>query len=247
MVATAPDWQGSTVLSAEAFAAHCATGDVLERKQGEVAVMVHRDAAGRAVVTKVWRRQRSWLVSLVRPYHRQFRRALQELPARGVRVPRYRAHGRVRGSDVRFVMYEWLEGEVLRARLREVDLGRLAAMVADLHARGVYFRGLHLGNVVQDTDGQLGLIDVQDVRLRRRPLSARMRARNLGILCAHPWDRAFLSPKRCSELVLAYCRAAGLGVADTARMRARVHAQIRRRGLRRAARRKRRGLDPLPE
>lgn len=241
------DWRGAVVLSEAEFTAHCASGEVLERKRGEVAVLAHSDAAGLPLITKIWRPARGSMGALLRPPHRRFRRALLALQQRGIRVPRYRAHGRVRHGDARFVVYERLAGEVLRTRPGHVDLDVLARLAVDLHARGVYFRGLHLGNVVRAADGRLGLIDVQDVRLRRRPLSARMRARNLGILCAHPKDLAFLAPERWSELVLAYCRAAGLGVAETARMRARVERQIRRRGLRRAARRKRRGLAPLPQ
>jgi len=51
--------------------------------------------------------------------------------------------------------------------------------VRQLHERGVYFRSLHLGNVVRTPDGRLGLIDISDVRVHRRPLGRLLRARNL--------------------------------------------------------------------
>jgi hypothetical protein len=143
------------------------------------------------------------------------------------------------------VIYEPLDGTPLRACYAAVDLGTLAAFVCDLHDRGVYFRGLHLGNVIRRADGGLGLIDVQDIRFFRRPLSRRRRERNLGILCSHPGDLAYMLDGHWSELVLEYCRAAGWSVARAARMRERVRLQIERRRARRAARRIRRGLEPL--
>lgn len=244
--ASVADLRGALVLSSEAFADLCSAAEVLETKQGLPAVLAHRDGDGQPLVIKVWRRDRGFWATWVRRDHVRFRKALLALAARNVRVPRYRAHGRVQGSELRFVVYEWMAGEPLRARPEQVDLAALARLVADLHARGVYFRGLHLGNVIRDPDGRLGLIDLQDVRWRNRRLSVRQRARNLAILCAHPRDRAFMMPQRWSDLVLAYAEAAGLGVAGTAPLRERVRRQMARRTDRRAARRRRRGLPPLP-
>jgi hypothetical protein len=66
----------------------------------------------------------------VRPYHTRFRRALGTLAERGIRVPRYRAHGRVSGTSVHFVIYEHLEGRPLRTlQVPQVDFRRLGRSI----------------------------------------------------------------------------------------------------------------------
>lgn len=223
-------------LSTEAFERHCRTSVVLERRpDGVPRVLGHDDASGQSLVTKIWWRdgvlgQRSWR------YSDRFRRVLPTLAERGVAVPVYRAHGRVSGSGARFVIYEQMEGRILRELGNAIDLPALAEFVVALHARGIYFRGLHLGNIVYRDDGQFGLIDVQDVRLRNGPLGPRLRERNLGILCSHPHDRNYMLNGHWSELVMAYCRRAGMSVAQAAHMRELVAGQMERRKARREAR-----------
>lgn len=232
---------GRLAVTAAEFAEHCRRGRVLVAKFGRPALLAHTDAEGRMLMTKVWHRRELVSSDLVMPYYQRFRRALVRLSALDVPVPRYRAHGRVLGTGTRFVVYEPLVGRPLRDCYDAVDIPRLAEFVCALHARGVYFRGLHLGNVILGHDGGLGLIDVQDIRFRTRPLGRRRRERNLGILCSHPSDLGYMQKGHWSELVMAYCRCAGFSVTEAARMRARVHAQIERRGARRAAIRRRRG------
>jgi serine/threonine protein kinase len=48
-----------------------------------------------------------------------------------------------------------------------------------LHDKGVYFRSLHIGNIVCTPDGQLGLIDFSDLRIHPWPLGKYLRARNM--------------------------------------------------------------------
>ena len=231
---------GALAVSAAEFTEHCRSGRVVAVKFGQPAMLAHEDTAGTPLLTKIWHRRQLFTSDRVIPYHHRFRRALEALRALDVRVPRYRCHGHVVGGRARFVVYEPLPGLPLRSDYGAVRIPDLAELVSSLHARGVFFRGLHLGNVILGPDGSLGLIDVQDIRFFRRPLGRRRRERNIGILCAHPADVAFMQEGRWSELVIAYCRCAGFSVADAARMRGQVAAQIERRGARRAARRQRR-------
>lgn len=238
----APDLHGCRDLDGAQFEALCAAGEVLAWKGGKPAVLAHRDSDGNRLIVKLWRRDR--LSSPLRAYHRRFRHALEQLHARGVPAPRYVGHGGVRGG-AHYVAYDYLDGEALRGRLDAVGIERLAAFVAELHRSGVYFRGLHLANVIELPDRRFGLIDVQDSRFRRRPLPWRLRVRNLGSLCAHPLDLDEFGSGVWNALVAAYAEAAGLDAVAAIRLEHRVFGQIRRRSARRVARRARRGLEPL--
>ncbi|MNJ36783.1 hypothetical protein D3C77_315850 [compost metagenome] len=83
------------------------------------------------------------------------------------------------------VLYQPLPGETLSQLSRKPGfdwqerLPELVALVRRLHKSGIYFRSLHLGNVVVTPQQQMGLIDVADMRFMRAPLSKRMIRRNV--------------------------------------------------------------------
>lgn len=68
------------------------------------------------------------------------------------------------------VEYTPLQGQTLKARLQaqqltEAEVKQLGEFIAQLHAQGVHFRSLHLGNIVLTPKGEMGLIDVADMRI----------------------------------------------------------------------------------
>ncbi|WP_313506119.1 toluene tolerance protein [Stutzerimonas kunmingensis] len=64
-------------------------------------------------------------------------------------------------------------------------LPALAAFVRTLHHQGIYFRSLHLGNILYLGHSNFGLIDVLDMQFKRRPLSRWLVRRNLAHLEKH--------------------------------------------------------------
>lgn len=225
--------RGGVELPPALFQRHCRESELLESwPDGRPRLLAHADRDGTLLLTRLWWPSGVLGRKALRRAER-FRRRLDSLAARGVAVPAYRAHGRVPGAGVRFVVCERLQGPSLRELGQAFDLGELADFVVALHARGVYLRGLHLGNIIDRGDGGLGVVDVQDVRFRRRPLGLRMRERNLGILCSNPKDRVLMDGGQWSDLVMAYCRRAGMSVAEAAHMREMVAGQVARRRARR--------------
>ena len=68
----------------------------------------------------------------------------------------------------------------------------LADFINRLHASGVLFRSLHLGNIVRTPSGDYGLIDVADMAIFMRPLFAWQRTRNFAHLTRYTEDAAWL-------------------------------------------------------
>jgi hypothetical protein len=64
--------------------------------------------------------------------------------------------------------------------------------VAQLHNQGIYFRSLHLGNVVMTPDNELGLIDIADMRTLRRPLRKSLCLRNFQHMRRYQQDHSWL-------------------------------------------------------
>lgn len=67
----------------------------------------------------------------------------------------------------------------LAASQTNLMLEKLVPFIVMLHEKGIYFRGIHLGNILRLSDGTYGLIDVADVKFKRGPLSVICRVRNL--------------------------------------------------------------------
>lgn len=207
-------------LSGEEYAALIAGGQPLASDRHGVKVLVLPDGT----IVKLFRRKRLFSSALFRPYAARFVHAAQRLAALGVPTIRVIEAYTVPSIDRHAVHYHPLRGRTLRQALAEsVDpaplLEALALLMADLHHRGVYFRALHLGNVVEleDRPGALGLIDVSEASVGRRPLGPGMRARNFKPLLRVPGDRQTVLGFGFDRFVGAYLEAAGLSGSDRQR------------------------------
>ncbi len=89
------------------------------------------------------------------------------------------------GSSDTAVLYQPLPGETLwqvadANKLSDKLLAQFGEFVASLHQRGIYFRSLHLGNVVLTPAGELGLIDISDMSISSWKLGCARRLRNFN-------------------------------------------------------------------
>ncbi len=138
-------------------------------------------------VLKLFRRKRLFSSAAWYPYAQRFADNAAALDRLGIPVPQIIDVVRIPSLARDAVHYHPLVGRTLREICREgieKDQERelrtaFTRFVIHLHDCGVYFRSLHLGNVVYMPDQQLGLIDIADVRIRASGLSKRQRARNL--------------------------------------------------------------------
>jgi tRNA A-37 threonylcarbamoyl transferase component Bud32 len=149
---------------------------------------------------KVFRRKRLLSSALWYPYARRFADNAGRLAARGIPCPQVLRVYSFPIIRAHVVHYLPLAGETLRHLIHstadEATLHalrtQLGGFVAELHAKGIYFRSIHLGNVVRGDDGRLGLIDIADMRIGRSGLSRRLRKRNLAHLLRYKGDTDWL-------------------------------------------------------
>ncbi len=136
---------------------------------------------------KLFRRKRLITSAAWYPYAQRFVDNADALRERGVHVPCIIAAMRIPSIKRDAVHYQPLEGVTLRSLVRQgmnpETENRLKRQFTDfvsrLHALGIYFRSLHLGNVILTPSGELGLIDFSDLHIYRRPLPVFMRRRNI--------------------------------------------------------------------
>lgn len=181
-------------------------GTVLEQDQfGPKVVALDGDRIG-----KLFRRKRFVSSALWYSYAARFVANSERLRNLGYAAPRVIATFVCRAKRRHLVIYEKLAGSTLRQSLADPRtipnqlLDKLATLMSELHDDGIYFRSLHLGNILLSPTGQLGLIDVADTRFRSRPLSLRERRRNFRPLLQNAVDRSLLGKPGIRYLIREY-------------------------------------------
>jgi hypothetical protein len=136
-------------------------------------------------ILKLFRRKRIFSSAMFRPYSKRFIDNVAGLQKLGVPTLEVLQFYRLEAPGMTAVLYEPLPGETLRQISSKEGftwqqaLPALAGLIRSLHSSGIYFRSLHLGNIVVTPDNRMGLIDVADMRFLRAPLPKYLIKRNL--------------------------------------------------------------------
>jgi len=165
---------------------------------------------------KIYRRKRFFSRALWSPPARRFAKHASQLRALGFKTPEVLAWWRISAQGLTAVRYRPLPGEPLRTRwptldaaTREQEVRQFGVLLGRLHQAGVYFRSVHLGNVLRLPDGALGLIDLSDLRIGLRPLSAHKRQRNLRHILRYQEDAVWLLHHHRIAWLEGYAQSAG--------------------------------------
>ena len=151
-------------------------------------------------IFKLFRRKRLLSSATLYPYARRFVANASVLAKLGIPVPRILQLARIQSIERDAVHYAPLAGTTLREMARAgLEPAQERALkeaftrfVIGLHNKGIYFRSLHIGNVVYTPDGQLGLIDFSDLRIHPWPLGRYLRARNMRRMAGIAEERDWL-------------------------------------------------------
>ncbi|MDI3398456.1 O-antigen ligase family protein [Pseudomonas sp. V88_4] len=185
---------------------------------GNGAQVIEEDGLGPKVLRladgsflKLFRRRRWYTSGSFNPYSERFAVNSEQLRRMGIPTPQvlnlYRLDD---GSSA--VHYTPLPGHTLRQVLqgitapavRQALVERFGKFMAGLHEQGVYFRSLHLGNVLVLEDGEFGLIDLADLRIYPSPLSLSLRQRNLRHMQRYTVDQRWLFEDHFEALLQGY-------------------------------------------
>jgi tRNA A-37 threonylcarbamoyl transferase component Bud32 len=183
----------------------------LERDAFGVKVLLRPDDR----IIKLFRIKRLLSLATVYPYSLRFRRNAQRLQQRGIRTVTVEQVFYCHAIRRHGVVYPLLAGDTLADLLQAQSDGpdlleQLAGYIALLHDKGIYFRSLHLGNVLLLPDGELGLIDVADMRFFRRALTVGERRRNFRHLFRRKEHRDLFKRYGEQRFLDRYVEAAGL-------------------------------------
>jgi tRNA A-37 threonylcarbamoyl transferase component Bud32 len=165
---------------------------------------------------KLFRKRSVFSRETLKPYAKRFAENAERLKRLGFNSPEIiQVYWLVDPVNKTAVHYWPLPGETLRhvlsnspnARRQEL-VEQFGELLAKLHASGVYFRSVHLGNVLVQPNGQLGLIDLADMRISHFALSLHKRQRNLKHMRRYIDDQTWLFEEHRDALKAGYSRIA---------------------------------------
>lgn len=172
------------IVSANELQNWLSTGEVLERDSHGPKVVRLTDGS----FLKIFRSRRP-LLARWRPEAQRFVCNAERLQALGIATPQMiECAWLERDQGVNACLYAPLEGTPLDCLFKQQRerfdalLPAFAAYIRQLHERGIYFRSLHLGNVLLLPEGGFGLIDFLDLRFKRGPLRRALVRRNFAHL-----------------------------------------------------------------
>ena len=181
------------ILDHDQYLALRAGATVLERDRHGDKVLQLNDGS----YLKLFRRKRLISSAAWYPYAQRFADNAIALAQRDIACPRTIGVFRIPAIARDAIHYWPLAGQTLRQLIQSgaaSDLLRqqLLNFVDHLHESGIYFRSLHLGNIVLTPEGRFGLIDIADLRAQVRPLPSYQRRRNRRHLYRYPVDQVWL-------------------------------------------------------
>ncbi|MCQ4287300.1 phosphotransferase [Pseudomonas stutzeri] len=170
------------IVSAQELESWLASGKVLEKDSRGPKVVV----LANGLFLKIFHtRRQPWLARL-RPAAKRFAYNARHLRQAGVPAPEVvELLWLDRQAGLSACIYRPLPGQSIEQLYRQAPLQveqllpSLASFIYQLHRQGIYFRSLHLGNILFLPDGGHGLIDVLDLQCKRRPLSPWLVQRNI--------------------------------------------------------------------
>lgn len=166
-------------------------------------------------ILKLFRVKRWWSSALLVNYAKRFYNNAQQLSQKNVNTVKKLRYIEIPAIKRAGVIYEPLSGANIRdiatrhnRSLTNELITRLGVFIAELHNKGIYFRSLHLGNIILTAENELGIIDIADLRIKKKALSGAWRLRNMQHIKRYTDDIALLQCGQNNVFVDAYVASA---------------------------------------
>jgi len=173
------------IVSAQELENWLASGKVLEKDGRGPKVVALPDGQ----FLKIFHTRRHPLLARLRPAAPRFARNIERLRQLAIPAPRVTEQFWLdKACTLSACLYEPLPGESIEQLYRQqpekIDrlLPELADFIRQLHRQGIYFRSLHLGNIILLPQGGFGLIDALDMQFKRGALNNWQIKRNFNHL-----------------------------------------------------------------
>lgn len=148
-------------------------------------------------VVKIFRQKGLFTSNRLDPYALRFERNAARLIQLGIPSVEVEGVARCRALDIHLVVYPLLPGSSIRELYNRPGqqasaVERLPEFLCSLHEKGIFYKALHLGNVLVQADQSFALIDIQATKFYDKPLSVKKRLRNFSNFLHYAEDYALI-------------------------------------------------------
>ena len=201
----------SHLLSDAQFAEMQANAHILEQDERGVKVLLLKSG----YILKIFRLRGFFTSSRIYSNARSFCRNAERLKKLDIPTVSIIQLYHFETSNNSAVLYQPLKGETIRhilnsGRLQDESCFKLGAFIARLHSLGIHFKSLHFGNIVLTTAGDLGLIDIADMRIFPWHLQLSTRLRGFKRIVRYKEDIEKLGESQWGIVLQAYIENAHL-------------------------------------
>lgn len=180
-------------------------------------------------VVKFFYRRKLISTSIFSPQAKRFRANSIRLKQIGITAPEVSELIFCPEIPVHLAFYQYLKGDdfrVLCSKNNHPCIDKLPSYMAMLHEKGVYFRAIHLGNVLQLDENELALVDISDLTFRSGQLTTFQRARNIAHLFNSSEDKLFLANYGLRRFLESYYQSAELSSGKIKRLEWRLKMSL---------------------
>lgn len=199
-------------LSLEEYNHLLAVSNILEQDRYGAKVLQSPDG----LIVKLFRRKRLLSSAILKPYALRFVENAKLIKKLGIATVEVQQVLYCKEIKRTLVFYRPLPGHTLGEVLHRLphpnDLfEKFVIFYANLHNKGIFFRSIHLSNVIVSEDlNTLGLIDISDMSVHSKALSRAMRKRNFRHLTKYQADRESITLFGVDNFVKTYFSASSL-------------------------------------
>ncbi|MBA3660989.1 MAG: hypothetical protein H0W64_04630 [Gammaproteobacteria bacterium] len=147
-----------------------------------------------AIIRVFLRKDKFFSSDRIKPRALKFYENARKLLAYGFNAPVISQFASCQAMQAHLIKYKKIPGEDLRTILAVEPnvkiIKSIIHFIAMLHEKGVFFRSIHLGNLIWHHN-EIHLIDITDVQFKSRPLHIYERYRNLKHIFDNKEDQAF--------------------------------------------------------
>jgi tRNA A-37 threonylcarbamoyl transferase component Bud32 len=194
-------------------------GKVLEKDCWGIKVVETEDQN----IIKIFRLKRVYSSALFFPYACRFRKNAKQLKNKGIKTVDVEKIIYCLAQQRHLLIYKKIPGQSVKALINKSDdaelINQLIKFVVCLHAKGIYFRSLHFGNVIVNNEGDMVLIDIADLKIYPWSLMVNQRIRNWKHLLKYSFEKKIISKYGNERFFDTYAEQAHLTENQTARLK----------------------------
>jgi hypothetical protein len=201
------------IISSHEFDAFCHRDDLTLLKSTYNRPKLFESVQG-DIVKIFYPRKKRFSSNKFKPYAIRFHTNAKRLQSLGFQTPIIKTMMHCPELNTYILSYKKLPGvdlRVLTTRGQPKELiDSIASFIVNLHTKGIFFRSVHLENLLQLNSGDFALLDIVDVQFKRRPLSLFLRYRNLKHMFQIKDDVLFWSQLSIADFLKSYFKFANL-------------------------------------